>query len=840
MNIGNTWLRIWGSPSETESLERKISVRLSSPPSQSLKKEDPGTSCPAAPPQNAPKLTIPQNLEPDADSASIASSFTACKSPKKAPEPVDSCTKQPKTLRPKPSIASLTSNTVNVWWKRTSALVPSVILDSTANPIRPSNSGVFETDTDDEKQHVIPATKEQKPECYGTVALNALAATKYKDEQATFAETTSGKRNKTWSFWKSTDSIDEKKDVVRHTKVTNNILHFTSPLADSLGVDAKVGSAGPEDAVLYKPHHSAKEFKKINIHKNENIPQSIIVPDWELCLPLHSDANGSEGLNSHPDISTFNLKSWFSYFSSFSLRFGFKGDDSAPPSILHDAGKGSTYCDSADFKGAKYRFYGKSLTRLPPGKRACLTPSPAANRKCPRRLKRRKTQAEDNNNDVKAVSVSRETNENLSNDPEEHQILTSGVIDGLKSLMGSANKVKRILVIGVHGFFPNKMIRPIIGNPTGTSSKFANEAEKAIIRYCVENDMMSENDARDMSIAKIALEKEGKIFDRTSFFLDVLIKWEAELNEADCILFAAHSQGCVVSILLLARLINDEILKNPLNKKLGLLCMAGVNNGPFYGVDKSLFIKAYSAFEHESMLELFELTKFNSPQSIAYKESMKTIIASNGKICFIGSIDDQLVPFYSALASHIYHPNIYRACYIDQSAKAPPFITKLVLLCLQLQNLGYFDNGVIKELSAVLAGPITGGGHSKIYNDGKVYDLGIKFLLDTSSVVVPTAVEDFESNKCASNYAENQIYVKEYNVAKLGTNPFILPWCLRGLLFNVEKNWRLNGSGSEASLANAGAKEVSKLYDLFDDWKAETKIHKELKFRLNGIRSSKL
>ena len=60
-----------------------------------------------------------------------------------------------------------------------------------------------------------------------------------------------------------------------------------------------------------------------------------------------------------------------------------------------------------------------------------------------------------------------------------------------------------------------------------------------------------------------------------------------ELNNADFIFVAAHSQGCVVSIILLAPIDKMGILKNPLHKRIGILGMAGVNNGPFYRVDKS-------------------------------------------------------------------------------------------------------------------------------------------------------------------------------------------------------------------------------------------------------------
>lgn len=838
MNIGDKWARIWGSeqPRET-SPSSSSSPKFPLIPSKQVQAKQSLDATPIL-------GEIPQ-LNPVSanDSSKRSMRSTPMGSPTKSLEPSISPIKQgSQALRSKPSISSLAS----ARW--TPKPVPPVTLENNAAPSRTVSANV----SDAAKPEKAGASQEQVENTDNKPVENNNA-----DDQSDVDK--SSKRSRTWSFWRS-DDTEVRKEVVADERVTNQILHFspqknpkrstTTETSDSQSIiEAKNDisrEAGTEDAVLYKPHHSAKEFNKINTHKNENIAQNIIVPDWDSCLPLLThDLPGYEPLvNTVGNSSSFDLKGWFNYLSNFSLRFGFKGDEVVPNNALKELSKDSPNLDTPDLRSEKYRLYGKSLTRLPSLKRACLkTASLAINNDNLRKTKKQKTQLEEDLEDENLISITNESNGKLLINPEPYLPKPhTTVMEKLKSQIGAPNKIKRILVIGVHGFFPNKMIRPLIGNPTGTSSKFANEAEKAIIRYCVDNHMMSENDARDMSIRKIALEKEGKIFDRVNFFLEVMSKWEVELNEADCIFIAAHSQGCVVSIILLARLIKAGILKNPIHKKLGILAMAGVNNGPFYGVDKSLFMKAYSTFEHESLLELFELTKFQSPQAIAYKEAIKTIIAMNCKICFIGSIDDQLVPLYSALASHIYHPNIYRACYIDQSARAPQFVVKLVLLCLQLQNLGYFDNGVVKELSAVLAGPITGGGHSRIYNDGKVYDLGLKFLLDTSDVVHPVESKPIEDGAVLTSYLENQIHIKEYNVAKLGTNPFILPWCLRGLLFNIEKNWRLNIPSGEhpGSLSRTGSEEVTKLYELFDAWKADTKIYRDLKFRLNGIRQSKL
>lgn len=687
---------------------------------------------------------------------------------------------------------------------------------------------------------------------------------------------TNGSRKKLWSLFGSNSSNGAesgegkaRKEPVQPLSATNNIISSTPAIpskSDILGtngentkeqsaqavndgksaaINKKPDSADPEDdAVLYKPHDLTKQFKKINTHKNENLRENVIVPDWRSCLH-HQSSTGSrlapENLSSVPQ--SFDIKNWKGFLSHLSARFGF-GSQEEEAETTDDGGAPQSVKERefVSISERSYKLYGRSLAKLPHHKAACL---PKRNiQGSALEAKRQKRKAEE---DDEGVSITNDAQGNLliNNRALSSAKLSLFLSDAGSLKVGPSRKIKKILIIGVHGFFPTRMIRPLIGSPTGTSLKFANEAEKAVIRFCVENDLINEKESSSVSIQKIALEKEGKIFDRVEFFFEILKKWEKELNEADFIYIAAHSQGCVVSIILFAKLIQMGVLKDPHLKRIGLLGMAGINNGPFYGSDKSLFMKAYSTIEHNSLQELFELTKFDSEQSLVYKESMQAIINANVKLCFIGSINDQLVPLYSALASHIFHPNIYRACYIDHSSKTPEFIKKLVSLCCQMQNLGYFDNNVIKEISTVLAGPLTGGGHSKIYNDGKVYDLGIKFALCTDDIVIPAVPKDqLSALDAVKTPITNQTYVKEFNISKIGTNPYLLPWCLRGLIFNLEKNWPTSDGAISVQraleLRKSGAEEIEELYDLFDRWKPDTKILKDLKFRLNGIRASKL
>ncbi|SSD60370.1 uncharacterized protein SCODWIG_02131 [Saccharomycodes ludwigii] len=322
---------------------------------------------------------------------------------------------------------------------------------------------------------------------------------------------------------------------------------------------------------------------------------------------------------------------------------------------------------------------------------------------------------------------------------------------------------KRIMLIGVHGFFPHKNVRKLLGNPTGTSTKFITEAEFSIRKYYK---------GQKLHIDKIALEREGMVFDRVNFFYDILTKYKEELNSADLIYFVSHSQGCPVSIILLGRLIEDGvIIPDPsFKRKIGILAMAGINNGPLYAMDKTWFAKIYFKFENEMSKELFSFQDFNSIQSRKYMTNLRIIISCNVKICFIGSITDQLVPLYSSSCSFAFHPNIFRSTFIDKDSETPKFLIKVVETANILTNLGLNDHGIIKEISKTLVGPLTGGGHSKIYFEHQVYQMGFQFAWETSHL-----------------NEQQPVIFKPYKVSEIGTHLTRLPWCMRGFL-NETKN----------------------------------------------------
>jgi hypothetical protein len=125
-------------------------------------------------------------------------------------------------------------------------------------------------------------------------------------------------------------------------------------------------------------------------------------------------------------------------------------------------------------------------------------------------------------------------------------------------------KIKMALAIGIHGLFPAPLLRTVIGQPTGTSIRFANHAAAAIRRW---------GDAHgsvDCEIEKVALEGEGKIAERVDNLWKLLLNWIDHVRKADFIMIACHSQGVPVALMLVAKLIEFGVVSTG---KIGVCAM---------------------------------------------------------------------------------------------------------------------------------------------------------------------------------------------------------------------------------------------------------------------------
>ncbi|KAK4146119.1 uncharacterized protein C8A04DRAFT_25931 [Dichotomopilus funicola] len=387
-------------------------------------------------------------------------------------------------------------------------------------------------------------------------------------------------------------------------------------------------------------------------------------------------------------------------------------------------------------------------------------------------------------------------------------------------------KIKRAIAIGVHGLFPANYLRPMIGQPTGTSIKFANHTADAIRRWA------DSHGCSDCEIEKVALEGEGRIGERVENLWKLLLNWIDTIRKADLIIIGCHSQGVPVSIMLLAKLIELGVVASA---RVGVCAMAGVSLGPFPDYRSSMGILMGSA------AELWEFADPYSEVSKRLEASVKVALKYGARITYIGSIDDQLVPLESAIYAPAHHPYIYRAVFIDGRIHAPDFIAHLVGFALKLRNLGVSDHGLIRELSTPLAGSLySGEGHSRLYDDGQVYDLSVTHALETTDTKGACEVgmhyrrdifggADNSSNNNNGTSTNGTGMGNNNNNAAAATslsnpNPYHLPWIMRGML-------------EEDFVKTELSAETAELVRQFDDWKPVTKALKDVKYRLEAVRS---
>lgn len=131
-------------------------------------------------------------------------------------------------------------------------------------------------------------------------------------------------------------------------------------------------------------------------------------------------------------------------------------------------------------------------------------------------------------------------------------------------LSGETPKIRKAIAIGVHGLFPANYLRPMIGQPTGTSIRFANHCAEAIRRWA------KSHDCGDCEIEKVALEGDGKIGERVENLWKLLLNWIDHIRDADLVVLACHSQGVPVGLMLLAKLIELGVITTA---KIGVCAM---------------------------------------------------------------------------------------------------------------------------------------------------------------------------------------------------------------------------------------------------------------------------
>lgn len=360
-------------------------------------------------------------------------------------------------------------------------------------------------------------------------------------------------------------------------------------------------------------------------------------------------------------------------------------------------------------------------------------------------------------------------------------------------------KIKRVVTIGVHGWFPSPKTRPVFGKLTGTSVKFAEEMAEPVQRH------LEEHEARSFNIQSIALVGEWTVGDR----LDKLFKqlserkeWVDALAEADVVFLATHSQGTVVSTQLLDRMLEKGLVVGP---KTHMMAMCGIAHGPFVYLNESYALSQYFTLESASARELFEFQDPESSVSKSFLTSLQVVLSAGIKLTVFGSLNDQVVPLYSALFGGISHPSILRAVYIDSAVfRTSDFLANLVIFSCRLRNAGLHDHDLVFHLSETLAGALMGVGHSKIYDEQEVFNLAVRYQLETTGALDPPTLLD------PNNPVEP---LRVSYRPRAPRNLYLLTWALRGIV-------------EDPQVVELFAAELTALREGFETWAPSTKVLK--------------
>ncbi|KAH7924132.1 hypothetical protein BV22DRAFT_536268 [Leucogyrophana mollusca] len=390
------------------------------------------------------------------------------------------------------------------------------------------------------------------------------------------------------------------------------------------------------------------------------------------------------------------------------------------------------------------------------------------------------------------------------------------------------------------------VMRSVIGEPTGTSAKFASMLATALSAF------EAAHGVRLARVTKIALEGEGRVQERVERLYQNLTsneEWMADLHAADAIFVATHSQGSIVSTHLLDRLVRDgHIVTGAIGddaagatgaatvgeaaagsvgtgggvgmgptttrrpQRVCCLALCGIHLGPLRYLSTSSLLQPYiQYFESTAARELFEFQNTESQISKEYVKALQNVLNNRIKMVYVASLNDQVVGLYSGLFTAVSHPLILRALYIDGDAyHSSDFLSNLLVLLLRIRNAGLSDSGLIAHLSEATAGSLNGVGHSTAYEEVATFALAVNYLFLTD-----------DGSAFGKDSQEVELVTEPFD-ALTEQNDYEIPWALRDLIANE-------------GVARLFSDEFVRLRDAFRDWHPKTTILRDVKRKLQPI-----
>lgn len=358
---------------------------------------------------------------------------------------------------------------------------------------------------------------------------------------------------------------------------------------------------------------------------------------------------------------------------------------------------------------------------------------------------------------------------------------------------------KKAVVLSFHGFLPQKIVRNIIGEPSGNAEQMSGLAVDELKRWADINNV-------ELDINVINIEGHGKIFELVNGCLSFLDNFMDIMKSSDFLLCVANSHNVPVAIHTIAKLVTSGYLDNV--DKLGLINMSGLCLGPVPEIESRISTRGSVGNDNEIIGELFDLEDPDLLQGKELIRSMKILIKKNFKVTFIGALKDCFSPLYSSLALNFNHPNIYRAIYVDKENHQPDFLISLFNLILSMKNLNHRDHGLLVELSNFFVGAVGEGGHYKLLQNKYCYRVGINNMLNTCDL-----------------FYEQELKEELTNAKEFTANSYHIPWCLRGLLEELDK-----------VKSHLDTKQiVEQLYQEFKSWDVDDPRNKELRYCMGAF-----
>jgi len=264
--------------------------------------------------------------------------------------------------------------------------------------------------------------------------------------------------------------------------------------------------------------------------------------------------------------------------------------------------------------------------------------------------------------------------------------------------------LNRVHVVTVHGW-------NFWDSTSDASQSFANLATESIRQVLDDNNLRG----TELCVSPLSgcgplpgdIENRQTIYDRVLGCLEELKANGGldKLQKADLVMFAGHSQGAVVSVLLIDKLISAGKLQPHLGvQRVTLLSMAGVHHGT-----------------HEMMIESLmrdasrELKALQDPSSDLFREgylpALVSILERHVIVIPVSSYGDKVVNLCSATMDGLQHKNIYRGCFVHEkyfSSDHPntyhhDLLMSLWILVIRMRNMGRSD-----DLARFLTNPSLG------------------------------------------------------------------------------------------------------------------------------------